>query len=113
MLSAEGQSADEAAQNPVVDYELASAEIFTALGIPLLHGRAFTDDDRKGSLPVVILSESAARAYWPDANPVGKHLVRGPGDMFTVVGIVSDTHYRDLRTPGLASTFRSASRRSR
>jgi len=48
---------------------------------------------------VATLSESAARNYWPDGNAIGKRLVMGKNDRVTVVGVVRDTHYRDLRNP--------------
>jgi hypothetical protein len=61
-------------------------------------GRAFTDADRAGAPGVVMLSESAARHYWPGGDPLGKRLIMGRGgDAFTVVGVVPDTRYRDLR----------------
>lgn len=98
-IPAEGQSADDVARNPALTYELATASYFTTFGIQLRHGRLFTDADREGAPPVAILSESAARYYWPDENPVGKRLVVGKGQFITIVGVVQDTHYRDLRNP--------------
>jgi len=98
-IPAEGQSEADIARNPAVTYELASPSYFTTFGIQLLMGRTFTDADRAGALPVVILSRSAANQYWPGADPIGKRLVRGKTDFFTVVGVVEDTHYRDLRNP--------------
>jgi predicted permease len=98
-IPAEGQSKDEEARNPAVDFELATPEYFTTFGIPLLRGRTFTDDDREGSLSVAIVSAALARHYWPSENPIGKRFVRGPNDQLIVVGVVGDTHYRDLRNP--------------
>jgi putative ABC transport system permease protein len=46
-----------------------------------------------------MLSESAARHYWPDANPIGKRLVAAAGSFTTVIGVVPDMRYRDLRDP--------------
>ena len=98
-IPAEGQSALDVARNPALTFELATPSYFATLGVHLVRGRLFTDDDRKGSPPVAILSESAARGYWPGADPIGKRLVRDKDDLVTVVGIVEDTHYRDLRNP--------------
>ncbi len=98
-IAAEGQTAVEEARNPVVDYELATPNAFATLGIPIVRGRGFTDDDRQGTPPVAIVSESMARQYWPGADPIGKRLARGLHDLITVVGVVGDTHYRDLRNP--------------
>ena len=98
-IAAEGQSADDIARNPALTFELATPSYFTTFGIRLVTGRFFTNADRAGTLPVVIVSESAAHSYWPGANPIGKRLARGTADFLTVVGVVQDTHYRDLRNP--------------
>jgi len=98
-IPAEGQTPEEQARNPAVTYEIVAPNYFGTFGIPLMRGRGFTDRDREGTLPVVIVSESMARYYWPGADPIGKRLVRGPSDRLTVVGVASDSHYRDLRNP--------------
>jgi len=98
-IPAAGQSADEQARNPALTFELVTPHYFATFGISLLRGRFFTDADREGSLPVAILSESAARQYWPNADPIGKRLVNGKTERLTVIGVVRDTHYRDLRNP--------------
>jgi predicted lysophospholipase L1 biosynthesis ABC-type transport system permease subunit len=50
---------------------------------------------------VVVLSEGAARFYWPNENPIGKRLVNGPvaapSSFTTVVGVVPDTRFRNLK----------------
>ena len=98
-IPAEGQTKEEEARNPAVTYELATPSYFSTFGIPLVRGRLFTQSDREGALPVVILSESLAQYYWPGANPIGKRLMRDSTDRLTVVGVVRDSHYRDLRKP--------------
>ncbi len=98
--SAEGQTPEEAAANPMLNVEVVDPDYFRTLGIPIIHGRRFTDADREGAPRVVVLSESAARNYWPGANPIGKRLKVGPPQSeqtATVVGIVPDTRYRSLR----------------
>lgn len=63
---------------------------FRALGIRVRAGREFNDNDR-GTRPVAIVSETAARRLWPGvADPVGRRLLGKPP--MTVVGIVDDTH---------------------
>src|SRR5919201_4822864 len=94
-IPAEGQSADEQSRNPALTFELVTPHYFTTFGLSLLRGRLFTDADREGSLPVAILSEFAARHYWPHADPIGKRLVTGKSEKVTVIGVVRDAHYRD------------------
>ncbi|MDF1502363.1 ADOP family duplicated permease [Roseisolibacter sp. H3M3-2] len=99
-LEAEGQDARAAAANPLLNMEVVTPDYFATLGLPLLRGRAFAESDRQGALPVVMLSESAARFYWGGADAVGKRLQLGPPQArraFTVVGVVPETRYRDLR----------------
>lgn len=95
----EGQSPEQASGNPMLNMEVVDPEYFATLGISVLRGRAFSDQDRQGVPGVIMLSESAARHYWPGADPIGKRLLMGEKlDLaLTVVGIVPDTRYRDLR----------------
>jgi predicted permease len=97
-LAAEGQTADEAAKNPTLIFEVVTPSFFSTFGIRVLQGRGFSDEDRQGSPPVVVLSESAARHYWGSADPIGRRLTWPDGGA-TVVGIVPETRYRDLRDP--------------
>ena len=65
------------------------------MGIPLLKGRDFSDDDRKHTPAVVLVSRSMAQGLWPDEDPLGKR-VRSAGskEWSTVVGVVEDVqHY--------------------
>lgn len=94
--SLEGQSHEEAARNPMVDIEVVSPSFFATLGLPIVRGRAFSDADRAGAQPVVIVSESIAHRFWPAADPISKRL-GGAGGVQTVVGVVPDPRYRDLR----------------
>ena len=97
--AAEGQSAEQAAANPMLNMEVVAPDYFAALGIPVRRGRGFTDADRAGAPPVVVVSESAARHYWGSDDPIGKRLRMGEDfeRTATVVGVVPDTRYRDLR----------------
>jgi predicted permease len=52
----------------------ASDGYFVSLGIGVRNGRDFTAADRRGSAPVVAISESMARRYWPAANPIGARI---------------------------------------
>lgn len=96
---AEGQSAADAAGNPMLNMEIAAPGYFATFGIPILRGRAIADADRKDAPPVVVLSQSAARHFWPHDDPIGKRVLMGSSgdDTATVVGVVPDTRYRDLR----------------
>jgi hypothetical protein len=79
--------------------DVATPRYFATLGMPVLLGRGVSASDREGAPAVVVISQSAARHFWPGADPIGKRLFLGPNstDAFTVVGVVPDTRYRDLR----------------
>ena len=95
----DGQSAEDAARNPVFNLELVTPDYFETLGISALRGRLLVPSDRQGSEPVMVVSESMARRYWPNENAIGKRLLLGRHQErhATVVGVVADTRYRDLR----------------
>jgi putative ABC transport system permease protein len=68
-------------------------EYFAALGMRTASGRTFTQADRIGAPPVVVITESMAREFFPQTNPVGGRLVVDLGDKPTiaeVIGVVGD-----------------------
>jgi predicted permease len=70
---------------------------FSALGIPLIKGRYFTDEDRKGSQAVAVIDENMARAYWPNDDAIGKQIRRGDHDPWaTIVGIIGNIRFTTL-----------------
>jgi putative ABC transport system permease protein len=78
---------------PEVGYQPVSDDLFKAMGVPLERGRTFGPGDRNDSPPVVILSESLARAFWPNGDPIGARVRLGPNPndpWNTVVGVVGD-----------------------
>jgi len=82
---------------PWGDVRYVTPGYFTALGIPLLKGRLFTDVDRTGSQNVAIIDENMARQYWPHDNPLGKQLRRNDRDPWAViVGIVGHIRFTQL-----------------
>jgi putative ABC transport system permease protein len=84
-----------------------TADFFATLGIPLKRGRLFTEADVHGSREVVILSESMARKFWPDQNPIGKRLLWGrSGSPKTIVGIVGDLRDLAVDAPPVPTMFR-------
>lgn len=104
----DGQDVDQAKRNPWANLETVTPEYFATMGIRLLEGRTFTADDRLETAPVVVVGETFARRTWPGTSAIGKRL-RGHGfdekrtvpPWWTVVGVVADVRYRDLRAPSL------------
>jgi putative ABC transport system permease protein len=85
----EGQALPPGDPGPHSDLDWVTPGYFRALRIPLLEGRVFTDQDRIGTQPAVVIDENLARRYWPNADPIGQHLRRGSHTPWaTVVGVV-------------------------
>ena len=77
---------------------IVNGKYFQVIGIPLLAGRVFDDRDRVGAAPVAIVSQQAARLFWPDMSPIGQ-IVERDGRSFEVIGIVGDIRGSDTRGP--------------
>jgi predicted permease len=76
-----------------------SPAFFETLGIPLLTGRLLTERDNDKAPKVAIINETAARKYFPNENPLGRHFgsqLEKRGE-WEVVGIVRDAKYNSLR----------------
>jgi predicted permease len=89
-----------------------SANYFSTFGIPLLRGRPFPGPDvsASGSPPVAVVSRSFARAFWGDADPIGKAIVTPDDHLLTVIGVAQDTRserYGMLDGPRLYTLRRS------
>ena len=70
----------------------------SAMRIPILAGRDFSEADRAGKLPVALISSSIAKRFWPGENALGKRLTLTfrPGYVREVVGIVGDVKLDSL-----------------
>ena len=66
---------------------------FETLGIPLIEGRDFTQDDNEKAPRVLIVDETTARRYWPEQDPLGKKLSMW-GQPFVVVGVVKNSKHQ-------------------
>lgn len=86
-LSIEGQPQPRPGE-PHPEISAINGHYLEAMRIPLLQGRSISDADRPGSPPVVVISENVARHFWPNANPVGRHIrLNAQSDWLTVVGV--------------------------
>jgi len=106
-FTVEGQSPKDADRNPLLNFETVTPDYFRVMGIPLKAGRAFDQRDREGQPGVVVVSEALARRHWPGQDPIGKRLklplppTEYHDAWLTVVGVVGDARYRELRATSL------------
>ena len=91
-IMVEGQTLEEAEHNPITGFHGVDGDLFQALGIPLLAGRAFTERDAEGSQAVVVVNRTLAEHFWPGQDPLGKRIRFDPEDeeWIEVVGVVGD-----------------------
>lgn len=90
----DSQSAQQIRSNKV------SSSYFSLLQLPLVRGRTFTADESDTQAPVVVISETAARRFWGDADPIGRSLVTAdlatrevePRRRVTVIGVTRDAY---------------------
>ncbi len=96
----EGRSPESRDEVLVSNNRIVSPNYLRAMGIPLLHGRQFTEHDGPEAPAVVIINETTARRFWPDGNPIGKHLILKPEKPRSreIVGIVADVKHSGLET---------------
>jgi putative ABC transport system permease protein len=89
------------ADDPSADRYSVSPGYFRAMRIPLLAGRTFTNDDRRNTQPVVVISETFARRIWPEEDPIGKLIRMGDpkSPAKVVVGVVGDVLHEGLDAP--------------
>jgi putative ABC transport system permease protein len=75
-------------------YRAADSGYFGAMGIPFLRGRTFGDNQKVDQVNEVVITESFAKEFFPNEEPLGKHLRVNDGNKVrTIVGIVGDTRY--------------------
>jgi predicted permease len=83
------------------DNQVATPGYFRALGIELLRGRVFTDQDRADAPKVAVVDERFAQAFWPGQDPIGQRVTGWGFDTLAVIGVV-----RHVKNYGVAATSR-------
>jgi predicted permease len=92
----------ERIENALTDWRYVSEEYFDAMRIPVVAGRQFTEADRAGAPPVVVVSEEFARRFFKGVNALGRHVrVFDADGSMEIVGIVKDLVEGSLRAPRL------------
>jgi len=106
-VAAEGVPSD--AGGMLMSMNFTAGDYFRTMGIPLLQGRAFTNDEAVTPNANVVISRSAAEKLWPGQAPLGRRIRPRFGGQdtlaFTVVGVVEDVKQNDWRDPGEAVIY--------
>lgn len=97
------QPATSDAGSQFIPFEVAGGDYFRTYHIPVMRGRANRDDDNRAAQHVIVINETLARRFWPRDDAIGKrvrNVFDTTGTLMTVVGVVGDTHLRELRNTG-------------
>jgi predicted permease len=87
----------EGQPGPHANIQEAAADYLAVMQIPLMRGRWFTEADRAGTMPVAVIDDVLAKAYWPGQDPIGAHLKQGPKTpAMEVVGVVGHVRLNSL-----------------
>ena len=95
-------------QEPVGDIRNISADYFRSMGIPLLRGRFFNQEDRaEDQVKKIVINESMARQFWPNQDPIGQRISMDWGEMLhaEVVGVVKDVPLDNLQKQPRATLY--------
>jgi len=112
-FAGEGHVKGSHEEDPLAQFRAVSPGFFAALGVPIVEGRDFNDDDRRGGEPVVIISQSTAQRMFPGQDPLNRHIMwtdpvmdfismsKGPRRIVGIAADVDDQHV----VPGAALTI--------
>jgi putative ABC transport system permease protein len=97
-FTVEGYTPAEGEENPHARFRVVGPRFFAVVGVPMLAGREFTDDDRAGGEPVVIVSHSVAQRLFPNGDAVNRKLwwtdplasLYGKPAPNRIIGVVAD-----------------------
>jgi putative ABC transport system permease protein len=110
VFTAEGTESDAQSSLPTSQLTWASPRYFEVMGIRILNGRPFSDQDDANGLPAAIVSASIAKRSWPGQDPIGNRLhLGGPqakNPWMIVVGVVDDMRNRRLEEDPKPAIYR-------
>jgi putative ABC transport system permease protein len=104
----EGQPPAAPGHDHVTNVSVCDNGFFRSMNVPLVRGRLFTEREMRERSNVVIISQSLARTYFPNEDPIGKRLgiyMTDPIVPTEVVGIVGDVKFQDLTAEARPTTY--------
>ena len=108
-IAAQGQPLPNPGEEPETDNRISTPGYFRSMGIRLIEGREFTDQDRDGAKRVLIVNEHLARNLWPGESAVGRLLNLGDTNQpewWEVVGVINDIKSFGLEKETHSEIFR-------
>ena len=93
---------------PVVEYRAVTPGYFGTMGVPVVRGQDFTDQDNAAGRPVVIINQTMAERYWPNGNPIGSRVqltFDSSAVWREVVGVVGDVRSWRVNTRPVPESY--------
>jgi putative ABC transport system permease protein len=110
----EGRPAVSPDQRPGADFRRINHNYFSALRIPVLRGRNFTEQEVRQSDKVIIVSQALVSTAFPDEEALGKRLITGErSEPYEIIGIVGDIRHRSLDSEPFATMYFSTRKSGR
>ena len=110
-VTIEGHESEAQSRVPTIQTNIASTGYFGVMGMRVLRGRTFTEQDNARVPPVAVVTEAMARRYWPGEDPVGRRLhFGGPqakNPWITVIGVVNDVRMERPEDPARPTMYRA------
>src|SRR5262249_35265379 len=105
-FSIRGRTAEAGSERSLAHFQMISPGYFSTMGIPLLRGRSFTEQDSDESMPVTVVNQSMVSRFFPNEDPMGKEVVTasllsgrqevGPLVHWHIVGVVGNVKINGL-----------------
>jgi putative ABC transport system permease protein len=102
----EGLACEGLGKDPLITVRQVTPDYFQTIHTPLLSGRVFTDQDSADGQPVAIVNQEVASHYWPNQDPLGKHIANSRDRIQrVVVGVASNVKFNTLTSPVFAEMY--------
>ncbi|MCM3870777.1 MAG: ABC transporter permease [Pyrinomonadaceae bacterium] len=99
----EGRPQPEPGSEPTANNRTVTPDYFQSIRIPLIKGRHFNQQDRRGGVGAAIINQALAQLYFPNEDPIGQRISHiganqddGDPEQFEIVGVVGDVHHSSL-----------------
>jgi predicted permease len=95
-VSVDGTPEQSGALGPAADFQVVTPQYFRTLGITLVSGRDFDENDSEDRPQVAVVNQAFASRYFAGRDPIGRVIRFGPSARHEIVGVVADARYRDI-----------------
>lgn len=99
----EGKPIPEPGREPVADVRSVTNQYFQSVRIPLLKGRYFTEQDKRGGVGAAMINQALAQRYFPNEDAIGRQISNiganqndGDPEKWEIVGVIGDVHHNSL-----------------